>query len=89
MSPLMEGFLMGVVAAASLAIGVIFFKYWRRTRDFLFLAFSLAFVMECLNRITLLSADHPNEGSPRYYIVRLLSFLLILVGILKKNYERR
>jgi len=89
MTPLVEGFLMGAICVASVAIGTIFFKYWRRTRDFLFLAFGLAFLIEGLNRVSLLFADRPNEGSQDYYIVRLLSFLLILAGILKKNYERR
>lgn len=89
MSLLVEGFLMGVIAAASAAVGVLFFKYWRRTRDQLFLAFGAAFLIEGLNRTWLLTQTHPNEGTPGYYLVRLFSFLLILAGILRKNYGSR
>lgn len=86
---MLVGFLMGVVATASAAIGVLFLKYWRSTRDELFLAFGGAFVIEGLNRVWLLTQAHPNDANPGYYVVRLFSFLLILVGILRKNYGRR
>lgn len=84
-----EGFLIGVIAASSFTVGVLFLKYWRRTRDLLFLAFGIAFLIEAVNRIPLLFMAHPNEASPWYYIVRLISFLMILAGILTKNFERR
>jgi hypothetical protein len=32
---------------------------------------------------------HPNEGSPWIYILRLFALLLILCGILYKNYGSR
>ncbi len=89
MSLLVEGFLMGVIATASAAIGVLFLKYWRRTRDELFLAFSAAFLIEACNRLWLLTQKHPNDANPAYYLIRLFSFLLILAGILRKNYGRR
>ena len=88
MSQIATGFLIGVIATASFAIGGLFLKYWRRTRDTLFLAFALAFLIEAFNRIPLLFTGHPNEASPWYYGVRLFSFLLILGGIVKKNYGR-
>lgn len=89
MSPLAEGFLMGISATASAAVGVLFLKYWRRTRDSLFLSFGTAFLIDAFNRVGLLKQLHPNDASPAYYLVRLLSFLIILVGILRKNYGRR
>lgn len=89
MSLLTEGFLIGVLSTASTAIGVLFLKYWRRTQDQLFLAFGAAFLIDGLNRIWLLTQAHPNEASPAYYIVRLFSFLIILAGILRKNFGER
>ena len=80
-----EGFLLGVIVTASLASGAFFLKYWRRTRDQLFLAFGLAFLIEGINRIFFLLVDRPNEGSPAIYVVRLLAFLLILAAIVRKN----
>jgi hypothetical protein len=81
----MEGFLVGVIATASLASGVFFLRFWRDTHDKLFLAFALAFLIEGLNRATVLFIDHPNEGTPRIYIVRCIAFLIIIAGIVNKN----
>ena len=82
---IVEGFLIGVIATASLASGVFFLKFWRNTRDSLFLAFALAFILEGLNRTTFLTLPHPNEGRPAIYLVRCFAFLLILAGIVNKN----
>jgi hypothetical protein len=80
-----ESFLLGIIVAASLTAGMFFLKFWRATRDPLFLAFSLAFTIEGLNRISFLFVERPNEGTPGIYIVRLLAFLLILAAIVWKN----
>jgi hypothetical protein len=32
--------------------------------------------------------EHPNEGASWVYLVRLVAFLIILGGILHKNYGR-
>ena len=82
---MIEGFLVGVITTASIASGVFFLRFWRETRDSLFLAFGLAFVLEGINRATVIWTDHPNEGSPRIYIVRCVAFLIILAGIIHKN----
>ncbi len=82
---MLEGFLLGVIVTASLAAAAFFFKFWKRTRDQLFLAFGAAFLIEGLNRVGFLFVAHPNEGSPAIYTVRLLAFLLILAAIIRKN----
>lgn len=78
---------MGVIATACFSAGMFFLKFWRRTRDVLFLAFGSAFIIEGLNRVGLLFMPHPSEATPWFYMVRILAFLIILAGILKKNYE--
>jgi uncharacterized membrane protein HdeD (DUF308 family) len=83
---MLEGFLLGVIATSSLTAGVFFLKFWRRTRDSLFLAFAVAFLIEGVNRTAVLFVANPNEGSPAIYIVRLFAFLLILAAILKENF---
>lgn len=85
---MLEGFLLGVIVTASLTAAVFFLKFWRTSRDPLFLAFALAFFIEGVNRIGFLLIARPNEGSPAIYIVRLLAFLLILAAILRKNRGR-
>lgn len=84
---MVESFLLGIVSITSIMAGMFFFKFWRRTRDSLFLSFSIAFTIEGLNRAAMLSLKHPNEGKPWMYLVRLAVFLLILSAILKKNYS--
>ena len=81
----MIGFLLGVIATSSLIAGLFFLRFWWDTRDSLFLAFAVAFIIEGMNRTTFLMLKHPNEGSPWIYTVRLVAFLLILAGILNKN----
>jgi hypothetical protein len=80
-----EGFLIGVIVAASLASALFFLKFWKHTRDGLFLAFSAAFFIEGVNRMGPLFIERPNEGSPAIYVVRLLAFVLILAAIVRKN----
>lgn len=82
---MIEGFLLGVIATTSLTAGVFFLKFWRETRDTLFLLFALAFIVEGLNRTAFLFLAHPNEGWPDIYLVRCFAFLLIVAGIINKN----
>ena len=82
---MLEGFLLGVIVTASLVAGVFFLKFWRQTRDVLFLAFAAAFLIEGLNRLGFLFVAVPNEGSPLIYLVRLFAYLLILAAIAHRN----
>jgi uncharacterized membrane protein HdeD (DUF308 family) len=70
---------------ASLTAAAFFWKFWRQTRDVLFVAFSAAFLVEGINRISVLFLERPDEGNPATYIVRFLAFLLIVVAIVNKN----
>lgn len=83
---MIDGFLLGVIATASVTSGFFFLKFWRTTHDSFFLAFAASFLIEGANRFAVLLVDKPSEGSPWTYFIRLLSLLLILAAILKKNY---
>ncbi len=85
MTPLMTGFMIGVIFTTSVVAGLFFLKFWRRTGDLLFLAFAVAFLTEGLNRARFLFLEHPNEGSPSIYFVRLVAFALIVAAIVFKN----
>jgi hypothetical protein len=80
-----EGFLLGVIVISSLVAGAFFLKFWRKTRDLLFLGFAAAFMIEGVNRMAFLFLAEPNEGTPIIYTVRLFSYLLILAAIVHKN----
>jgi len=82
---MLEGFLLGVIVTASLTAGGFFWRFYRQTRDTLFLAFAAAFAIEGINRMAFLVLDKPSEGSPIIYMVRLVAFLLILGAIVAKN----
>ena len=80
-----EGFLLGVIVTASLVAGAYFLKFWRQTRDSLFLGFACAFLIEGVNRTCFLFVPNPESGSVTLYSIRLLSYLLILIAIAYKN----
>ena len=79
---------LGGIAMAALVAGLFFLRFWRETRDRLFLFFGLAFFVEALNRVALALSARPSEGDLIFYVVRLCSFLLIIVGFLDKNRVR-
>jgi hypothetical protein len=85
---MINGFLLGVIATSSVSVGLIFLKYWKQTRDPLFLSFAIAFLVEGFNRTSLLLVEKPNEGNPIIYLVRLAVFLILLIAIVLKNYGR-
>ena len=81
-------FLNGAVAFAYLVASVYFLRFWRKTRDRLFLSFAAAFFLLMLNLgiATLLGVDDERTGYS--YILRVIGFLLILYAILEKNLAR-
>ena len=60
---MVQGFLLGLISAASVTAGVFFLKFWRATRDSFFLALAAAFIIEGVNRAAILFVPHPNESS--------------------------
>ncbi len=84
----MNQFLLGAIAALCLVGAVFFHRFWRETRDRLFLFFGLSFAIEGVNRTALAFSDNPREGDPFFYLVRLGSFLIILYAIWDKNRSR-
>jgi uncharacterized membrane protein HdeD (DUF308 family) len=83
-----ESFLLGFVALASLVAGLFFVKFWRSTRDLLFLAFAAFFLIQGVNDIALLFFVRPNEGSSWLRLIQIFALFLILAAILRKNYGR-
>jgi hypothetical protein len=82
---MIEGFLLGVIVTCSFIAAGYFAKFWFATRDWLFAGFAAAFLLEGLNRTSLLFMTQPNVGDDAIYIVRLISYLLILLAIAYKN----
>jgi uncharacterized membrane protein len=78
-------FLSGAVALAFLICGLFFLRFWRRTREELFLAFALAFALLGVGQTVLALANIPTEERGSLYLIRLTAFLLILFAIYRKN----
>jgi peptidoglycan/LPS O-acetylase OafA/YrhL len=80
--------LRGGLAVSSFVSGLFFLRFWRLSRERLFLCFALAFVALGCNWIVL-GLTHPDPETRHYaYLIRLLAFVLILVGIWEKNRQR-
>jgi len=81
-------FVSGATMAAALVIALIFFRYWRQTRDRLFLGFALGFFVFSASRLMLAFLDEDDEGQIYVYGLRLAAFLLIFAAIVDKNRSR-
>jgi uncharacterized membrane protein HdeD (DUF308 family) len=81
--------LLGAISMASFIAGLFFLRFWRDTRDRLFLLFAISFLIEGINRAALGLSGDPDEGRPFFYFVRFLSFLLIIIAIVQKNMAKR
>ena len=78
----MNDFLRGAAATAALAIAVFFLRYWRTSRERLFLSFSVAFVLLSLNWAL------PAIGgplAPHAHVFRFVGFALIAYAVIDKN----
>jgi hypothetical protein len=85
----MIAFLSGAITLAFILGAVFFLRFWRRTRDRLFLAFSLAFVLLALNQVLAFALDIYREPHSFIYWLRVIGFMLILVAIMDKNLSAR
>jgi len=75
---------MGFVVAS-----LFFLRYWRQTRDLLFLAFAAAFALLGVNQALLALSHIPIEERSWLYLLRLAAFALILAAIFYKNRRLR
>lgn len=83
--PTLDLFLLGYIAALCAAATVFFLRYWKETRDFLFFAFAVFFAVEGSTRAFDVSSSSPNLIVGWVYLLRVLSVLLVVAAILRKN----
>lgn len=82
-------FLSGAVALGFAACALFFLRFWKRTREELFLAFAIAFLLLGAGQTILALASIPTEERGSIYLFRLIAFLLILLAIYRKNRQAR
>lgn len=77
--------LQAVSATATVINGVFFWRFWRESQDQLFSMFAVAFWLLAASWTLLALFNPTGEALPYVYAVRLLAFLLIIGGVVRKN----
>jgi hypothetical protein len=85
MSSTLTPILIGAAATASFTVALFFLRFWRQTRDSLFLWFAIAFATESATRLLEGLSPLSNDREPLLYIPRLITFALIILAIIQKN----
>ena len=78
-------FLAGSTVMGFWLAGLFFLRFWKKTRDGLFLAFTFAFWLLGLSQALLSFSDVPVEERSPLYLLRLAAFVLILIAVWRKN----
>ncbi len=79
----------GMLAAGYFVATLFFLRFWKETRDRLFLQFAFAFALLGVQRIVSVVAMQWAENTLWIYGLRLLAFLVILYAIIDKNRPAR
>lgn len=82
-------FLSGLTTMGFIIAGLFFFRFWRRTNDILFVYFGASFCILALSQALAAISGIPREDQSWIYLLRLAAFLLLIVGIIGKNFRRR
>lgn len=85
----MNSFLWGAGAALALVAASFFLRFWRRTRDSLFLAFSAGFAVLAAHWVALGIVNPHSETRHFLYVVRFVAFALFIAGVVAKNRASR
>jgi hypothetical protein len=88
MTPAIVLFLSGMLAMGFLVVAGFFLRFWRQTRDQLFLSFAIAFALLAVQRVLLVTEFGLLEHRVGAYGMRLVAFLVIVYAIVMKNRQR-
>jgi hypothetical protein len=81
----MTSLIAGAIAMGYLVAALHFLKFWRGTKDRLFLAFAGAFILLAIQRVGLVLSAEQAQETVWLYGVRMIGFVIIIVAILDKN----
>lgn len=85
----MHEYLWGMQTMATLIAALFFLRYWRIGRERLFLFLSFAFVAFSASWAALAMIRPSYEHRSVVYLLRLLAFAAIMIGIADKNRRSR
>ena len=86
---MLNTFLAGAMVMGFGVAAVMFLRFWKRTRELLFLAFAGSFLLLGVTQALLTLADFQDDARSRIYLLRLAAFLLILFAMAWQNRRRR
>ena len=85
---ILKGMLLGGIMLGSIVASLFFLRFWKMTRDKLFLYFSLAFLTLAFSRVLMTVSEFSSDEHPAVYLVRLVAYGLIIFGIVDKNLKK-
>jgi hypothetical protein len=82
--------LSGALAMGYATAALFFAKFWRRSGSRIFAWFTIAFALLAVQRLVIaLLFDDARSAMPWSYTLRVLAFVLILVGVAAQNRSSR
>jgi hypothetical protein len=77
--------LLGAVLMGDVMAALFFVRFWNMTGDRLFLFFAASFVADGVSRVVVDQGIPPFGLEALGYMIRILSYLFIIAGIVYKN----
>ncbi len=81
----MNQFLYGMNTMGFLIAGLFFWRFWRKSADVLFVAFSAAFLLFALDQLFHSVSGLPPSAKDWALFFRLAGFGLLIAAVLRKN----
>jgi len=78
-------FLSGAITMGFLVAGLLFLRFWKKTRESLFAHFAIAFWLLGIAQALLALSVVPVEERSWLYLLRLAAFVLILASVWRAN----
>ena len=82
-------FLGGAISMGFLVASLLFLRFWKQTREGLFVAFAGSFLLLGINQALLTLTRVPLEERSGLYLVRLAAFLLMIGALWWQNRRGR
>ena len=78
-------FLTGIISMGYAVAGLFFLRFWRQSRDRLFILFAIAFWLLCVQQFAFGLSSKTVEDLTIFFVIRLIAFVMILAAIIDKN----
>jgi hypothetical protein len=85
----MRAVLIGMSVMGFVVAAMFFWRFWRRTGDLLFVAFSAAFLLLALNQFLLGLSSVAREDEYLLYLLRVAAFAILIGAIVMKNVGKK